>query len=246
MEPSERRAPATPAPADAPELAEPVPPADLVDEGGLSGQHLGFYQALAEQDGRVAGWYLGARLTLLNTRNPERLQQAAHSLRELMDKLLPILGLPAKAEGGRLGDRFAAMTARWETAKAQSRCHTDGVWSGEIDVAARRGFTAVEEVIEWQRQNRPKRKETYRATLRALDISRRPLPTWIEDTHVKLWDDLRDYFVKVCHHDHETDEDEFREALHTLESFVLERLKPRTYAEQITLDQLIAEAERGT
>jgi hypothetical protein len=73
---------------------------------------LGFFQALAEQDGRVAGWYLGARLTLLSTRNPERLQQVAHSLRELMDKLRPVLGLPAEVEGGRLGDRFAVMTAR--------------------------------------------------------------------------------------------------------------------------------------
>jgi hypothetical protein len=56
-----------------------------------------------------------------------------------MDKLLPVLGLPAEVEGGRLGDRFAAMTARWEAAKEQSRCHSDGVWSGEIDEAARRG-----------------------------------------------------------------------------------------------------------
>jgi hypothetical protein len=108
-------------------LIEPAPPANLVGEGGLSGQQLGFFQALAEQDGRVAGWYLGARLTLSSTRNPERLQQAAHSLRELMDKLLPVLGLPAEAEGGRLGDRFAAMTARWEAAKEQSRCQSDGV-----------------------------------------------------------------------------------------------------------------------
>jgi hypothetical protein len=246
MEPKERRAPATAGPADASELGEPTPPTELVDEGGLSGQQLGFFRALAEQDGRIAGWYLGARITLLNTRNPERLQQAAHSLRELMDKLLPVLGLPAEAEGGNLGDRFAAMTTRWERAKKQSRCHNDGVWSGEIDDAARRGLTAVDEAIEWQRKNRPKRKETYRATIRALDVSRRPLPVWIEDTHVLLWDDLRDYFVKVCHHGRETDEDEFSAALHELERFVLDRLKPRTYAEQGTIDESIAEAERGT
>jgi hypothetical protein len=246
MEPSDQHAPATAAVSDAPELAEPVPPADLADEGGLSGQQLGFFQALAEQDGRVARWYLGARITLSNGKNPERLHQAARSLRELMDKLDPVLGLPAQAEGGRLGDRFAAMVAKWETAKEHSRCHSDGVWSGEIDEAAQRGFTAVDEAIEWQRQNRPKRRETYRATIRALDVSGRPLPTWIEDSYVKLWDDLRDYFVRVCHHDRETDEDEFGAALDTLERFVLERLKPRTYAEQATLDQLIAEAESGT
>jgi hypothetical protein len=254
MEPREGRAPATAGPADASELGEPALPAEPVDEGGLVGQQLGFYRALAEQDGRAATWYLGARMTLSNTNNPERLQQAAHSLRELMDKLHPIVGLPAKAEGsdldksegGDLGSRFYAMTVKWEKAKRGSKCYAEGVWSGEIDDAARRGLAAVDEAIEWQRKNRPRRKETYREKIRALDVSRRPLPSWIEDTHVMLWDKLRDYFVKVCHHGRETDEDEFSAKLHELERFVLERLKPRTYAEQATLDQLIAEVERGT
>jgi hypothetical protein len=246
MEPSEQAALATAASAGAAELTEPAPPADLVDEGSMTGQQLVVFRALAEQDDRVAGWYLGARITFSNKRNPERLQQAGHSLRELMDKLLPVLGPPTEAEGGRLGDRFTTMTDRWERAKEQSRCHSDGVWSGEIDEAARSGFMAVDEAIDWQRQNRPRRRETYRATIRALDVSRRPPPSWIEDTHVMLWDKLRDYFVRVCHHDRETDEDEFSAALDTFESFVLERLKPRTYVEQGTLDQLIAEAERGT
>jgi hypothetical protein len=245
MEPREHRAPATAASADAPELGEPTPSTGPADEIVLVGQQLECYRALAEQDGRVARWYLAARITLFNMKNPERLEQAGHSLRELMDKLHPILGLPAEAEGGGLGDRFAAMTVKWEKAKRRSKCYTDGVWSGEIDEAARRGFAAVDEAIEWQRKNRPKRKETYRATIRALDVSGRPLPSWIEDAHVKTWNDLRDYFVKVCHHDRETDETEFSAALHTLEVFVLDRLKPRTYAEQATLEQLIAEAERG-
>jgi hypothetical protein len=245
MEPREHRAPATAASADAPELDEPTPSTEPADEIVLVGQQLAFYQALADQDGRVAGWYLGARITLLNMKNPERLEQAGHSLRELMDKLYPVLKLPAEAEGGRLGDTFDAMTVKWEKAKRQSSCHTGGTWSGEIDEAARRGFTAVDEAIEWQHKNRRKRKETYRATIRALDVSGRALPSWIEDTHVKTWNDLRDYFVRVCHHDRETDENEFSAALHTLEVFVLDRLKPRTYPEQATLEHLIAEAERG-
>jgi hypothetical protein len=245
MEPNEHGARATAASADASELDEPPPlPTEPADEVALVGQQLDFYRALAEQDMRVAGWYLGARITLSNTKNPERLAQAAHSLRELMDKLHPVLGLPAEVEGGRLGDRFAVMTDRWERAKRQSSCHTDGVWSGKIDEAARRGFTAVDQAIEWQRKNRPRREETYRATIRALDVSGRVLPSWIEDTHVRLWDDLRDYFVRVCKHG-QTEEGEFSAALHTFELFVLERLKPRTYPEQATLDQLIAEAERG-
>ena len=245
MEPSEHNSPATVASADAPELGKPTPPAEPAAEVVLVGQQLAFYRALAEQDARVAGWYLGGRITLSNMKNPERLVQAAHSLRELMDKLDPVLGLPAEADGGHLGDRFAVMMAEWEKAKRQSNCHTDEAWSGEIDEAARRGFAAVDAAVEWQRKNRPQRKETYRKTIRALDVSGRPLPSWIEDTHVKQWNDLRDYFVKVCHHDRETDEGEFIGALHMLEVFVLERLKPRTYAEQATVDQLVAEAEGG-
>jgi hypothetical protein len=45
------------------------------------------------------------------------------------------------------------MRAKWEEAKRQSSCHTAGVWSGEIDEAARRGIVAVDEAIEWQRKN---------------------------------------------------------------------------------------------
>jgi hypothetical protein len=245
MEPSESNSPATAASADAPKPGEPAPSAEPDGDVVLVGQQLAFYRALAEQAAGVAGWYLGARITLSNRKNPERLAQAAHSLRELMDKLDPVLRLPAEADGGGLGDRFAVMMAAWEKAKRQSSCHTDGAWSGEVDEAARRGFAAVDAAVEWQRKNRPQRKETYRKTIRALDVSGRPLPSWIEDTHVKQWNDLRDYFVKVCHHDRETDENEFSAALHTFEVFVLGRLKPPTFAEQATLDELIAEAEGG-
>lgn len=180
MDSRERRAPATAGPADGSELSEPAPPTEPVDEGGLVGQRLEFYRALAEQDSRAATWYLGARMTLSNTNNPERLQQAAHSLRELMDKLDPILGLPAKAvggdldkaEGGDLGSRFYAMAVKWEKAKRGSKCYTEGVWSGEIDEAAQRGLAAVDEAIEWQRKKRPRRKETYRAKTGGLPAPR--------------------------------------------------------------------------
>ena len=123
--------------------------------------------------------------------------------------------------------------------------YVEGTWSGEIDDPARLGFDAIDAAIEWRRVNRPKREETSRATIRALDISKRALPTWIEDTHVKAWNDLRDYFVRVCHHGRETDIAEFEAAVYEFERFVLDRMKPRTYREHVSLEQLIAEAESG-
>ena len=48
----------------------------------------------------MAVWYLGARITLADSRNPERIPQAAHSIRELMDELYVILDLPSEAKDG--------------------------------------------------------------------------------------------------------------------------------------------------
>jgi hypothetical protein len=142
------------------------------------------YRALAEQSGQLAGWYVGACAVLMVSANPERLVQAAHSVRELMNNLHTISNVPVQVKGGRLGDKFDAMTEKWEKAKRNSAAFGEDGWSGEIDDVARRGFAAVDEAIAWQKENRPKRKELHRSTLRGLDVSARPLPGFIEDRFV--------------------------------------------------------------
>jgi hypothetical protein len=163
----------------------------------------------------------------------------------MMNALHTISNVPVHAEGGRLGDAFHVMSEKWVKAKRNSACCGDDGWQGEIDGAARRGFEAVDEAIAWHKDNRPEQKEQHRSTLRGIDVSDRPLPTWIEDRVVELWDEMRNYFVKVCHHGRETTEEEFLGTLEQLERLVLDRLKPRTFPEHATLDALIAEAERG-
>jgi hypothetical protein len=203
----------------------------------------GQQRAIAEQDETLASWYYGARVALATRGNPEDLVHAAHSIRELMNNLHTVAEVPAKREEGRLGDKFDAMAGKWEKGKRNSKCFGDEGWTGEIDDAARRAFAAVDDAIEWQQENRPRWKETHRSTIRGLDVSQRALPSWIEDKFVELWDQLRTYFIDVCHHRLATDADEFASALDTFERFVLDRLKPRTFAEQQTLDDLIREAE---
>lgn len=227
---------------------EGVKPLSASDLGvvQLAGQQLAFYRALAERDAALAAWYLGARVVLMTPANPERLVHAAHSVRELMDNLHKISNVPVQAKvGGGLGDAFAVMTDKWEKAKRTSRAYGVDGWSGEIDAPAQRGFAAVDAAIAWQKENRPKRKEQHRTTLRGIDVSPRALPAFIEDRLIELWDDMRDYFVYVCHHGRETSEEDFLATLDQLEKFVLDRLNPRTFSEQATIDLLIAEAERG-
>ena len=72
----------------------------------LSAQQRALYEALAEQDKRLAGIYLGSLLVLSQLENPDSLALAAHSLRELMEKLPKYRDLPAaKKPPSRIGPR---------------------------------------------------------------------------------------------------------------------------------------------
>jgi hypothetical protein len=215
----------------------------------LAGQQIALYRTLASRSPRLAARYLGARIALADSTNPEHLVQAAHSIRELVDDLHTISDLPAAAAPAsdkRLSDAFSEMETKWERAKKQSECHADGEWKGEIDEPAQRAFRAVEAAIEWNREERPRRRETYRLAIRSIDVSERTLPGFIEERFIELWDECRTYFIKVCHHGIDPTDEEFTVALEEFERFVLERLNPRTYEDQATLDEIIEEAESGT
>jgi hypothetical protein len=216
---------------------------DTSSDVPLGGQQRALFLAIAEHDSELANWYLGARMAFATPANPEYLVHAAHSVRELMSNLHKIAGVPVKVDTGRLNDRFDAMKTKWEKAKRNSTAFTEEEgWHGEIDEHARRGCEAVDDAIAWYAANRVAWKERHLETIRVLDVSGRPLPAWIEKDFVTQWDTLRTYFIRVAHRD-PTPREDFEAALDTLERFVLERLRPRTYSDQTTLDALIREAE---
>jgi hypothetical protein len=226
---------------------QPVPTLGVVDQGPrqaqLGGQQRAFFLAIAEYDGELANWYIGACMAFATPSNPEHLVHAAHSIRELMNNLHKIAAVPTKADAGRLGDKFAEMKAKWEKGKRNSTAFSeDAGWQGEIDGHARRACEAVDDAIAWAEANRVSWMERHLETIRVLDVSGRPLPSWIEKDFVSQWDSLRDYFIRVAKRG-ATTRDEFEAALDTLERFVLERLKPRTYTDQTTIDALIRQAE---
>lgn len=227
----------------------PLVPEPLEPQFQLAGQQLALYRTLASKSSQLAARYLGARIALTASTNPEHLAQAAHSIRELIDDLHTISDLPAAAEprsGKKLGDAFREMETKWERGKKKSKSHVGGEWKGEIDEPARRAFRAVEAAIEFRREERPLRKETYRLAIRSIDVSERTLPGFIEERLIELWNDWRGYFINVCHHDVEPNVEDFHAVLEEFERFVLERLNPRTYEDQATLDEIIAEAESAT
>jgi hypothetical protein len=219
----------------------PLGPPEFV----LAGQQLELYGTLREWDERAGEWYRGALVALSNPNNPERFVHAAHSIRELMKNLHNFIDAPVQADGAKLGDKFTALSSKWEKAREASACHTDDVWDGPIDRHLRRALAVIDSTVAWYRTNRVTWKETSLTVIRQLDVSQRPLPPSLETARFAEWDALLNYFIAVCHHGRATDETEFSTRLYAFERFVLDRAKPKTSSEQATLDQLIAEAERG-
>jgi hypothetical protein len=223
-------------------------PGDIsrIAEVSLEDHQLELYAVLVAKSEKAGNWYRGGLSALANSTNPDRLPQAAHSIRELMDNLPTLVEVPAEADKAGLGDKFKALITTWERARRASSCHSNGVWTDRpIDIHLRRALSAVDSTIEWYQANRVTRRESAVALIRRLDVSDRVLPRSVENTLSRDWARLRDYFVKVCHHGRETDDAEFNTNLYALERFVLDRMKPKTSAEQATLDQLIEEAEHG-
>lgn len=70
-----------------PEFADPTPPSPRLTLGPSQQQVLDALRRREQPKYPLGDWYLGALWALAEVNNPERFAQAAHSLRELMEKL---------------------------------------------------------------------------------------------------------------------------------------------------------------
>ena len=155
------------------------------------------------------------------------------------------LGLRADALNDRMGDRIQKAEQAWDKAVKRSVCRDGQSWSGDIDDPLAKALAAIGEFFEWRKASRPKRNEDLAQTVRRLDASGKKLPEELEALVVAQWGKTRDYFVKICHYDFVVDETEFFAYLDALERFMIDRLRPRTFANFDAIDALLEEADHG-
>lgn len=99
-------------------------------------------------------WYHGALHALADTGNPERLSHAAHSLREMLEKLPKWTGVPvADVSVGVFKGLRHAIKDGIERAKK----HYNNGWNGEITSTLRKALGHVEKYIAVN--DGPKRQE---------------------------------------------------------------------------------------
>src|SRR5687768_1740148 len=85
----------------------------------LTGEQIALIEALNDRDTRLGPIYLGAVRALLDATNPERVPQAAHSIRELLEKLPRWIDAPVSA-GPSLKERTNRLSQDVERAQGSS------------------------------------------------------------------------------------------------------------------------------
>lgn len=230
----------TPAPHEQPSVRWSPP--DAVARPGVVTD---VFDALSARDEEVAAWYRGALETLALGGHPDRFAQAAHGLREVMNRVNVLAGVPSPPVGS-LGYRFQRLAAAWKRGQERSDCYDENGWNGEIDDPARAAFRVVEETIVWQETFLPSRRESFIRATRTLDASGRTLPESEEDRLWRAWSETKEYFDAVAHHGKQTTDGDFRSELERLDGFILRLFRRDVHAEQRRIATLVERAEHGT
>lgn len=216
-------------------------------KGGLSltPKQRTLHRALLEKDANLARMYLGGLVVLNDPGNPDSLALAAHAFRELMEKLPATVAVPATARGEKLRVKVNEVQDAWRRATTGSRCHAAGNWSGEIDEPLRKLLLRLAGFFGWIDAHLPRRREEVARTLQRLDASGRALPGPLQDLNVEVWTKTHEFFQAVAHHGKVPTPDELSTWLDAAESFLLDRLKPRTFDDFAAIDAVIQEGDGG-
>lgn len=209
------------------------------------GPQQSLYQALIARSSELGSIYIGALMTLERRDNPDRLAQAAHGLRELMEKLPKYLDFPIQKKSPSLKEKVRDLSQRRDSVIKNSNSHTGSGWRGEIDNHLQKFLTKSDEFFEWFEGEYPTRRQRTVRLLRQLDPSAIPLPEPLETPNIEQWDKCHDHFQGVSHHSLSGVEEEFRSQLLGLERLLLDRLAPQTSEDFAMIDELISEVESG-
>lgn len=203
----------------------------------LSARQRAFLTVLSDRRRDLADMYIGALIALNASWNPDRISQAANSIRELIEKLPRFLGkLPIPTDPADMKAQVRELSDAWTGAKENLQSDSPPSDRGRAFISK------LDTFFNRFQHDWPTRKETGRIMLRALDPLPLPMPDVIEEERATLWRDLRTYFDGVAHHRGSSTE-EFASKLDALEDLLLHLLRPRTVEHQTQIEEIVREAE---
>jgi hypothetical protein len=204
----------------------------------LEGNQRLLYEQLVSRDGAgdLAAMYRGALAVLADTSNPDRVAQAAHSLRELMEKL-PRLDHGDTARGS-MTTQAKTLGATWLSYRDNAEGALDE-WTGQtVGPALLAVLRAVDTFVSWIERNTLSRAAQAQRVVRHLQVSGYSAPP-AEATNAKIWKDLHSNLENISHHRVALTDIELRVRLAQLEEFLLSLWVPETTKDFAELDEII-------
>ena len=189
---------------------------------------------------RLSRWYLGALYAINNPYNPDRISQAAQSLRELVEKLPRIFDSEAQFGSQGLRGMRDGLNLRFEKDKKRyEQGWKDRRIDGHLDKTLRR----IDRYLELNRA--PSRSEQIQQGLTKIDplVNQLDQEVQIEkrDRILDLWRKLEEF----AHHRSSLGLSDLMDCLETFERAVLDLLAPITAEDQLEILSILNQFERS-
>ena len=188
----------------------------------------------------LSQWYLGALYVLDNQRNPDRIAQAAHSLRELLEKL-PMEALESDLQGN--SNNFPEIRREIAARIARDQQRYPEGWNGKpIDRLL--AETLEKASLYFEKIQQPSRREQVRLAIMDMD----PLADQFDAKILNLKRDsiykLSMQFQKLAHHRGKPDAEEFETHLEFLGKELLDLFAPITAQDQQEIRSILKRTDR--
>lgn len=181
-------------------------------------------------------WYLGAIYAAKNTYNPDRLPQAAHSLRELLEKLPRVF---VESEIQESTPDFRGMRVNLYSRLCDDKTRYDGVWKAKtIDNRLDKTIRGMDRYLELNKI--PKRKEQIHAVMNKLDPMYDALDQGIKTEKSEIFHKLWKTFEGLAHHKNGADDEFFWKQLSIAECLIIDLLAPITAKDQFAIQTIIS------
>lgn len=192
----------------------------------LNGRARDVLAALTERNNEAGTLYTGALRVLADRENPARVRLAAYCLRELLE------AFHEKKKGEDLKELVRKLQKSWEVVSRSFGVEPDG---------DDRSFaqTLNNFFVQFENDN-PRRKVRASDTIGRLDPSGRTAPPVVNRARGDAWIEFIDYFNGVLHGGKRPTEESFLSQLEAFERFLLDWLRPQTFADLSEIDNLIA------
>ena len=201
-------------------------------------------EALKDRDTEeypLSRWYLGALHALNNEQNPDRISQAAQSLRELLEKL-PRVVLGLGIQGG-TSDFVGMRRSIIKRILKDKNRYSKGWLNEKIDAPLAKTLKKMVRYFELNQQ--PTRKQQIQTAVAALDPMSNRFDRKTQEKKRDEFNNLWQRLERYAHHKTYPNLEEFGSCLKDIETAVFDLLAPITAENQKEIQTILGNANRS-